>query len=183
MKLSNTRIVLAAASYTLIASVYPVTASDALHQTDHGQVTSLTPSPWADILGQELVLRTGEIVETKSLAAPLLALYFSASWCPPCRKFTPELIEFYEKNRDRVDVVLMGMDQTEAGREKYFSKSQMPWLSVPFNSVTPPMLFEKLGQSGIPALVIINSNGEIVTDNATADITRNPDKAVDEWTK
>src|SRR5439155_11962188 len=25
----------------------------------------------------------------------LIALYFSAHWCAPCRKFTPELVEYY----------------------------------------------------------------------------------------
>ena len=27
----------------------------------------------------------------------LIALYFSAHWCGPCRKFTPQLVEFYNR--------------------------------------------------------------------------------------
>ena len=26
-----------------------------------------------------------------------VGIYFSASWCPPCKTFTPKLIEFYNK--------------------------------------------------------------------------------------
>ena len=39
-----------------------------------------------------------------SLPGPVL-LYFSAHWCPPCRKFTPQLVAFFSRRYPEVVVV------------------------------------------------------------------------------
>lgn len=45
----------------------------------------------------ELIRRDGTKASPSDLdAVPVVALYFSAHWCPPCRAFTPVLQEFYE---------------------------------------------------------------------------------------
>lgn len=45
----------------------------------------------------ELVRRDGTKASPSDLDdVPVVALYFSAHWCPPCRAFTPVLQEFYE---------------------------------------------------------------------------------------
>ena len=35
--------------------------------------------------------------ELDATGAPFLGLYFSAHWCPPCKAFTPKLVETYNK--------------------------------------------------------------------------------------
>ena len=47
--------------------------------------------------GQQLLRKDETVVEADSVLAEkkLLAFYFSAHWCPPCRLFTPVLAEFY----------------------------------------------------------------------------------------
>ena len=34
---------------------------------------------------------------------PFVVLYFSASWCPPCQKFTPDLVKYYRDAGDERD--------------------------------------------------------------------------------
>ena len=42
--------------------------------------------------GQTLVLHDGSKVKAEEfLEGKMVALYFSAGWCPPCRNFTPKL--------------------------------------------------------------------------------------------
>jgi hypothetical protein len=51
-----------------------------------------------DCLAGQQLLRRDESVVCADLAlqeTKILAYYFSAHWCPPCRLFTPLLAEFY----------------------------------------------------------------------------------------
>lgn len=42
--------------------------------------------------GATLVLNDGSKVKAEEhLKGKVVALYFSAGWCPPCRNFTPKL--------------------------------------------------------------------------------------------
>ena len=39
----------------------------------------------------DLTTKNGEAVELSALSGKAVALYFSAHWCPPCKRFTPIL--------------------------------------------------------------------------------------------
>ncbi|NJR41374.1 MAG: redoxin family protein [Akkermansiaceae bacterium] len=46
--------------------------------------------------------------------------YYTASWCPPCQKFTPSLVDFYNKNKnDDFEVILITSDEGEKAMEEY----------------------------------------------------------------
>jgi nucleoredoxin len=48
-----------------------------------------------------LTKKRGEIQTQEALAGKkLVALYFSAHWCPPCRGFTPALAQFYSRIKE-----------------------------------------------------------------------------------
>jgi len=66
----------------------------------------------------------------------LLGLYFSAHWCPPCRAFTPELVDFYKKFKstdrgDQLEIIFVSFDRNEGNFKSYFD--EMPWLAVPYD--------------------------------------------------
>ena len=46
------------------------------------------------IIPETLLNIDGESVSSDQLKNKYIGLYFSASWCGPCRKFTPRLVEF-----------------------------------------------------------------------------------------
>jgi nucleoredoxin len=47
-----------------------------------------------------LVKSDGSCVKFSEITAPLIGLYFSAEWCPPCKIFTPILGEFYDEVKE-----------------------------------------------------------------------------------
>mmetsp|Transcript_14718 Transcript_14718/g.30193 ORF Transcript_14718/g.30193 Transcript_14718/m.30193 type:complete len:224 (-) Transcript_14718:146-817(-) len=102
--------------------------------------------------------------------AELVALYFSASWCPPCRSFTPLLVDFYNTvgKENGLRVVFVSSDRDIPSFQEYFKK--MPWAAIPFDDAGAKRkgdLAAKMQIQGIPALVVLDAKtGGYITDNA-----------------
>lgn len=94
-------------------------------------------------------------------------LYFSAHWCPPCRGFTPKLIQAYHeiKARDSAfEVVFISSDHDQESFEEYYSS--MPWLALPLGDPRKKSLNQRFKIAGIPSLVAIGPSGRTVTTEA-----------------
>jgi len=108
-------------------------------------------------------------VKVTNLEGKVVGLYFSASWCGPCHRFTPKLVEAYaelsSKNAD-FEVVFVSADKDEESFCKYFSG--MPWLAIPFSdSTTRHQINELFNVKGIPHLVVLDKNGEVANDKGS----------------
>ncbi len=106
-------------------------------------------------------------------------LYFSAHWCPPCRAFTPQLVDFYNNLKKTsttpVEVVFVSCDRDERGFSEYFS--HMPWLAVPFPASDD--IGEAFDVSGIPTLVVLNVGDDVreatlITKDGRTKVARDP---------
>lgn len=101
-----------------------------------------------------------DIAEVKE-NSKAIAWYFSASWCGPCRSFTPKLIEFYNVTRDSgLEIIFVGLDRTEEEHNKYFEK--MPWKAIPYGDDSRENLTKDFSIRGIPHLAITKLDGTIV---------------------
>ena len=93
------------------------------------------------------------------------ALYFSAHWCPPCRMFTPKLVEWYNKfkaERPNFELVFVSSDQDENAMKEYIDGDKMPWPYVKYDE-REAEIFRKYSSDGIPYLVLIGENGKDMT--------------------
>ena len=104
----------------------------------------------------------------------LIALYFSAHWCPPCRKFTPELVDYYNRvitQHPEVEIVLVSSDRSADAMQKYMRETKMPWPAIDFAKIAGKEAISKYkGKGGIPCLVLIDATGRVVSDNYADDV-------------
>jgi len=75
-------------------------------------------------------------------------------------------------------VVFVSADQDQAGFDSYFG--EMPWVAMPFGSTSPDGKNGMPSVGGYPTLVVLDGEGNFLTDEARGDI--NPDN-VTFWDK
>jgi nucleoredoxin len=114
--------------------------------------------------GPTLVTADQQPLKTETLSeVQHVMLYFSASWCGPCRRFTPKLVEFFNQVKDtrKVMVVFVSSDRSERDMYKYMKDDAMAWPAMPFNRIKPSGVLDTYGGQGIPNLVLLNSDGSV----------------------
>jgi thiol-disulfide isomerase/thioredoxin len=128
---------------------------------------------FAQHVGSELLANyNGVAVRTSTAAvlgnAKLVAFYFSAHWCGPCRSFTPMLSEMYTHLKEKfpthgLEIVFVSSDRDANGFHSYYNS--MPWLAIPFETLATykQLLSTLYGVRGIPALVVLDAmSGQVV---------------------
>ena len=133
--------------------------------------------------GDELTDATGAKVPVARLEGKLVGLYFSAHWCPPCRRFTPRLVDFRNQlgKESPLEIVFVSCDRDARAMADYMSGASMPWLAVPYASPRREALMERFHVRGIPALIILDKNGKTITPDGRRDVEANGVKALDAW--
>ena len=115
-------------------------------------------------------LLNGKPFDQKTLAGKVVLVDFWATWCGPCVAEIPNVLEQYEKyHKDGFEVVGVSLDQEREALEKFVDEQKVPW----------PILFEEpkgdgwqhplatfYGISGIPTVILIGRDGNVITLDA-----------------
>jgi thiol-disulfide isomerase/thioredoxin len=139
--------------------------------------------PFIDLLGPTLLSlqmvddKSAQLVShytNEALAGKkVVGLYFSADWCGPCRKFTPELLAFYNKMNARkgrtneFEIVWISRCRDFNSFGQYFA--HMNWLAMQpedAQGALGQMLSNKYKVKGIPSLVLLDEIGNVITTDA-----------------
>lgn len=127
------------------------------------------PSVFDEVLEGNLVALDGNAFKAHTLAKKpekYYVFYYTASWCGPCRSFTPTLVEFYNKNKnDNFELVLISSDRDEKSMEAYAEKNKMPWPHLKFGDIKTFKTKFAHGVRGIPSVIVCDLEGKIVTSN------------------
>lgn len=94
-------------------------------------------------------------------------LNFWGTWCPPCRKEIPDIIEIYKENKDK-DFIVMGVALERPGGDpvakvKSFATSQgINYINFVGNQQIISQLVNAYGGiQGVPTTFIIDKSGKI----------------------
>mmetsp|Transcript_26613 Transcript_26613/g.61159 ORF Transcript_26613/g.61159 Transcript_26613/m.61159 type:complete len:420 (+) Transcript_26613:61-1320(+) len=134
-------------------------------------------SAFCQLLGSELLAASASKVSTATALAgkSAVALYFSAHWCPPCRGFTPQLAEWYKNSLKAkgLEVVFVSSDKEEKAFNEYHA--EMPWLALPYTErELKATLSKKFKVQGIPSLVILDNDANLITLDGREAVTSDP---------
>jgi thiol-disulfide isomerase/thioredoxin len=110
----------------------------------------------------------GNKVGVDALNGKAVGIYFSASWCPPCKAFSPVLAKYREQYKDQFDVVFVSSDRSPAAQKKYMAEVGMSTYTIALKGPAALALSKKYGVKGIPALVMLKSNGDFLTKEGRA---------------
>lgn len=153
---------------TLKASVLADADAKLLAEWQPPAAAGKTTSVFDDALQGNLVKLSGKSLKPfKDFVKPTkyYMFYYTASWCGPCHKFTPSLVEFYNKNKPgnpEFEVVLITCDSDEKAMEGYAAEAKMPWPQLKLAKTDKFKKEFKHPGGGIPNLVLTDLDGKII---------------------
>lgn len=112
---------------------------------------------------------SGKVRSLSSLKGKVVLLDFWASWCGPCRKANPHVVEMYNKYKGKgFDVFSVSLDRPD-GKQKWIDAIKQDGL-VWSNHVSDLMFWESApagvyGVRSIPKTFLIGKDGKIVAIN------------------
>ena len=135
------------------------------------------------LLEHDLVsLQRGDLkpFDDKTIAEKKLYLFFfSANTSAIARKFTPRLVEYYNRVaplHPEFETIFFSKDRSHFGMETYMRQASMPWPAVVLDKVaskTPTTA----NSSELPLLILVNGSGRILY-NSSGNDNADPGKVI-----
>lgn len=168
------KILTIALSTFVVGGLAALTIPKQAHAKPMGEVLPL-PATLYDASGKEISI--------EQLRGKIVALYFSAEWCIPCKKFTPKLAKFREENAKKgFEVVFMSLDRSDQQKARYMKNAKMKWLTSPGqNTKEINQILDYYKLPGIPSLVVFGPKGQLITTAGRDDVDKMPETALAKW--
>lgn len=165
----------AVAAYNLFAK-YVETASDpqlaAEAETMRGSARRLDlPGNVIEISGTTF---SGEDFNIKQYKGKVVLVDFWATWCGPCVRELPNVLDNYRKYHDKgFEVVGVSLDDNPEALEQFLAEREIPWVTL-FEAdeekrAEGNAIARYYGITGIPTMILVNQEGKVVSLEARAD--------------
>jgi thiol-disulfide isomerase/thioredoxin len=128
---------------------------------------ALQTKPTIGSQAPDLVMETpeGKNMSISSLKGKYVLVDFWASWCGPCRSENPNLVEAYNKYKDKNFTILgVSLDKNKNAWTSAITTDQLSWYHMSDLKQWSSDAVMKYGIDGIPYNVLIDPNGKIVAE-------------------
>ena len=109
------------------------------------------------------------------LAKDITIIDFFGTWCVPCRKALPGLSAIQQKYKDKLQVVLISVEE-QSKLEKFIGSQ--PNFQFPLIADSKSNISNQFNPPAYPYTLIVNKNGTIIASPAYEEIT---DAAIQAW--
>ncbi|MBD5634403.1 MAG: TlpA family protein disulfide reductase, partial [Candidatus Eremiobacteraeota bacterium] len=153
----NARLLILSLATTLTAAHIPVlAAADAPSPAGPNAAALALGDVAPSFTGHRL--SDGRTITSADFRGKILVLNFWATWCPPCRRETPDLIAAFRKLGGG-DVAFLGVDTTEVPSvvKTFVSAKGLPYPIA----LAGPETYNGFGVAYIPTTVVIDGRGII----------------------
>ena len=136
--------------------------------------------------GNLVRLQNGNVVscyDEELAPKQIYGLYFSAHWCPPCRKFTPQLVAYYNQiahDHPEFEIIFVSADKSAEDMATYMRESSMPWPAIEYGKLANVPALQKYAGRGIPDLVIVDASGKVLADSFVGGKYVGPGRVLDD---
>lgn len=123
---------------------------------------------FSSILGNKIIKKSHDnysnVSTNNHLGNKIVGLYFSSSWCSPCRKFTPVLKKFYKEYHLEHNFEIILIPYHEENNTEYYNYfNEMPWYSYSHRNTHGISQLIKYYQCvSVPSLIFINNYGHVI---------------------
>jgi thiol-disulfide isomerase/thioredoxin len=136
------------------------------------------------MLDGKLVGANGAAVSAPGSDVKYYALYYSAGWCPPCHAFSPRLVAWYNKfkpTHPNFELIFVSDDHSETAQFGYMKEMAMTWPAVKYSELAHNGTgIEKFAGPAIPDLVLVDSDGKVLSDSFNGTAYIGPETVVED---
>ena len=119
--------------------------------------------PGAEAPEIDLVDAQGKKVSLKDFRGKKLLVDFWASWCPDCRKASPELVALYKEYKDKgLEILSVSMDENLDAWQAAITKDQYTWPQALAQGLWQSNAAQTYALRWIPTLILLDENGKIL---------------------
>ena len=119
--------------------------------------------PGAEAPEVDLVDAQGKKVSLKDFRGKKLLIDFWASWCPDCRKASPELVALYKEYKDKgLEILSVSLDEDTNAWQAAISKDQYTWPQALAKGVWKSNAAQTYALRWIPTAILLDKDGKIL---------------------